>query len=68
MLTEQIISLIEAEARRRNIAPATLCRRAVGNNRVYRNLTAGGSVTLEVADRLMRWVDDNPVPAKDAAA
>ncbi|MFV1753445.1 hypothetical protein, partial [Phaeobacter sp. JH18-37] len=59
----QLISEIEKFASLRGIAPATVTSRAVGNSRLYRRLKDGKSCTLGVADRLRRYMADNPAPA-----
>ncbi|KAJ03294.1 hypothetical protein PM02_10455 [Sulfitobacter mediterraneus] len=60
MTQAELINLIEKQAEARNLAPATLCRLAVGNNRLLRNLKAGRSCTLEVAERFSDWIETNP--------
>lgn len=56
MTTEQLISEIEAFASKKGIAPATVTSRAVGNSRLYHRLKGGKSCTLDVAERLRRYM------------
>lgn len=64
MTQAELIKLIELQADARSIAPATLCRLAVGNNRLLKNLKAGKSCTLEVAERFSDWVKRHPVESQ----
>ncbi len=61
-MTRDFITLIETEAAMRGIAPATLCRMAVQNNRLYGNLCAGCNCTLEIVERLRAYIAANPPP------
>jgi len=56
MTRDQIIQAIEAHAKDRNIAPATVTSRAVGNSRLYQRLKAGGDCTTEVVARLQSFM------------
>lgn len=53
---EKLIADIEAFAQENDLAPATVCGRAVGNNRLYANLKAGAGVSPEVAERFYNYV------------
>jgi len=70
MMTAQLILEIETFASSKGVAPATVTSRAVGNSRLYHRLKNGKSCTLDVADRLRKYMADNPAPApiaEDAA-
>jgi len=58
MNRKQIIEAIEACARRRGIAPATVTSRAVGNSRLYQRLVSGGDCTTEVAGRIVAFIEN----------
>jgi len=64
MTTNELISLIRSEADARGVAEATLCKMAVGNNRLFRHLLSGGTCTLDVAERFVRYVSDNKAAAQ----
>lgn len=66
MTRDILIAQIEAFARYHEIAPATVTSRAVGNSRLYRRLKAGKGCTLDVAERLIRWMDER-APKGNAA-
>lgn len=59
-MNAQLISEIECYAAERHVAPATVTSRAVGNSRLYRRLKDGKSCTLSVAERLRKYMADNP--------
>jgi hypothetical protein len=67
MTSNEFKTFIEEEARKRGCSTTTLCGKAVGNNRLYRNLAGGGSCTLDIAARFKAYVEANPAPAKRAA-
>ena len=56
MTVQHLISEIEAFARKRGIAPATVTSRAVGNSRLYSRLKSGKSCTLDVAERVREFM------------
>ena len=56
MTTEQLISEIEAFASEKGISPATVTSRGVGNSRLYHRLKGGKSCTLDVAERLRKYM------------
>lgn len=60
MTSNDLKSLIEREARLRNWSPATFCKNSVGNNRLHQTLNNGGSCTLDIAERLIAYIDGNP--------
>lgn len=60
-----LISQIEEFAQRRGLAPATVTSRAVGNSRLYSRLRAGGDCTTTVAERLVRWMDQQEAAGAD---
>ena len=62
---QSIINAIKAHAKARNIAPATVTSRAVGNSRLYDRLINGGDCTTEVARRIVAWIEQDK--SKDAA-
>lgn len=68
MTQSELIKLIEQQSSARKIAPATLCRLAVGNNRLLKNLKTGRSCTLDVAERMVAYIDENPINQSAAAA
>lgn len=67
MTRDRLISQIEAFAEARNIAPATVTSRAVGNSRLYSRLVAGGSCTMDVAEKLSDYMASN-WPAEERGA
>ncbi|WP_118138592.1 hypothetical protein [Oceanicella sp. SM1341] len=56
MSNADIIVEIEEFARFAGIAPATVTSRAVGNSRLHRNLKAGRTCTLAVAERVRAYM------------
>lgn len=56
MTHEYLINLIKKAAAARGLSEATLCRLAVGNNRLFKNLSQGKSCTLAVALRLDEYI------------
>jgi len=67
MTSNDLRTLIEREARARNLAPATLCKNAVGNNRLHKTLVGGGSCTLDIAERMTGYIAANPRPKTSPA-
>lgn len=63
MTREQLISEIEDFAEQREIAPATVTSRAVGNSRLYARLKSGKGCTLAVAERLRAFMADHSAAA-----
>lgn len=59
MTKEHLISDIEGFALLMNIAPATVTSRAVGNSRLYHRLKDGKSCTLDVAERIQKFISEN---------
>lgn len=57
MTRDDLITRLEQHAATRGISPATITSRAVGNSRLYQRLTDGGDCTLEVAQRLIAFMD-----------
>ena len=64
----KFVTLIENEAAARGISPRTLCKYAVGNNRLYKHLQNAGTCTLDVMERFEAYVADNPAPQKETGA
>ena len=58
METSELITAIEAYAKRSNLSPATITGRAVGNSRLYQRLKDGGDCTLQVARRVRDYIAD----------
>lgn len=56
MTPDILIARIEAFAKSRNIAPATVTSRAVENSRLYDRLKQGGSCTLKVAAQVEEFI------------
>src|SRR5690606_36788495 len=54
--TGTLLSEIEAFSRQAGIKPSTLGRKAVNDGKLHERLRNGGSVTLETADRIRRWM------------
>ena len=67
MTRDKLISRIEAYAAERGIAPATVTSRAVDNSRLYHRLKGGGGCTLDVAERLVAFMDAAPATPLRAA-
>ncbi len=59
MTPEILKQQIEAFAKAKNIAPATVTSRAVGNSRLFRRLENGGGCGLGTAQRLMAYMAEN---------
>jgi hypothetical protein len=68
MTKQQIIAAIEAHAKQRKIAPATVTSRAVGNSRLYQRLVDGGDCTTEVAARIAAWIERDALPRQPSDA
>jgi hypothetical protein len=68
MTSHEFRDLIEREAAARGCSTATLCKKAVGNNRLYRTLLNGGSCTLDIADRFINFLNDSQVENEKTAA
>ncbi|WP_420415901.1 hypothetical protein [Marinovum algicola] len=63
-MTEQdLIKAVEHYCNASGLAPATLCRKAVGNSRLHKNLVDGKGCTLRVASRLKHFMEKNPPSA-----
>ena len=52
----ELIKAIEAYAKRHDIEPQTVTRRAVGASQLYKRMKNGGSCTLKVANRLWSFL------------
>jgi hypothetical protein len=52
-----IIAKIEKAAKAHKLAPSTICERAVRNTRLYSRLKNNGSVSADVADRLLEYLE-----------
>lgn len=63
----QIIAAIEAHAKVRGIAPATITSRAVGNSRLYKRLIKGGDCTTGIAARILAFIASD-APKNQGAA
>ena len=63
MTRAELISAIEAFAKARDIAPATVTSRAVGNSQLYKRMKNGGSCTLDVAQRIQSYMAEAPSDA-----
>jgi len=55
-----LIQMIERYCRETGISPATLGVRSVGNSRLYERLKRRKARDAEVADRVRRYIDENP--------
>lgn len=66
---EPLIDLIESYCRESGISPATLGVRAAGNSRLYERLKRRKERDAEVAERVRKYISDNPPPSssEDAA-
>jgi len=67
MTNDDLIQRIEDYASRRGWEPATVTSRAVGNSRLYARLRSGGSCTLNVAERLVTFMEHPPVSAEGSS-
>lgn len=65
--TEALLSEIEDFSRKAGIKPSTLGRKAINDGKLHERLRKGGSVTLETAERIRRWMLEYG-PAEDRAA
>lgn len=63
MTEQELIQQVEDYCAAAGLAPATLCRKAVGNSRLHKNLVDGKGCTLRVAAKLQEFMADNPAPA-----
>lgn len=52
MTENEIIDLIERQAKKSGLSEATICERAVGNSRLYSRLKAGGGCSTKTVARL----------------
>jgi hypothetical protein len=60
MTYKDLIDQIEKYAAASNLSPAQITARAVGNRRLYDTLTNDGGCTIHIAEKLCRWIEDNP--------
>jgi hypothetical protein len=56
--TEALLSEIEGFSLRAGIKPSTLGRKAINDGKLYERLKNGGSVTLETAERIRKWMHE----------
>lgn len=55
-----LLTEIESFARRVGLAPATICRKAVGAGHLPGRLRSGGECLPRTARRLRQWMAENP--------
>lgn len=58
-ITGDLLLEIRQGAKAIGIAPSTLCQRAVANSGLIRRLENGGRVTLETAEQIRAYIEDN---------
>ena len=63
---KQIIAEIERHSLLTNLAPATICDRAVGNSRLFKRLLEGGECLPRTARKLRAWMGLGARPGEDA--
>lgn len=56
MSTDDLIQEVEAFARERNLAPATIVSRAVDNGRLYGRLKSGFGCHMKTAERIRAFI------------
>jgi len=61
----QIIKAIDDYATQSGLQQTTICQYAVKNRRAYDRLR-GGSLSMLTAERIIAWIEANPVDAKAA--
>lgn len=66
--TDALLSEIEDFSRRAGMKPSTLGRKAINDGKLHERLRRGGSVTLETAERIRRWMREYPSSAEERAA
>ena len=57
MTEQEIIQLIERQAKATGLSEATVCERAVGNSRLYSRLVSGGGCSTKTVARLTAHFD-----------
>lgn len=67
MSTETLIQEIEAFAKERNLAPATVVSRAADNGRLYGRLKSGFGCTLKTAERIRTFIADQRATKTEGA-
>lgn len=65
--TQKLISEIEAFLRDAGMAESTFGRKAVNDGKLMARLRSSGSVTLEKASQIRRFMAENPANASGAA-
>lgn len=59
---EQLLSLIDAYAQGRGLAPASVTDKVFGAGHIYRRLRDGGDVSTGNFERALRWFADHWPP------
>ena len=57
MDNKDLIKAIEAHAELRGLPPGAITRRALGYHGKYKEMKAGGGITLKNATKLLDWID-----------
>lgn len=65
--TQKLISEIEAFLRDAGMAESTFGRKAVNDGKLMARLRSSGSVTLEKASQIRRFMAENPAVSSEAA-
>ena len=61
-LSKQFVADVEAYAKSVGQTVATVSRRAVGDSKLIKRITSGGSCTFVQAARVRAWIAANPPP------
>lgn len=64
---QHLISAIEAHAKAKGIAPATVTSRAVQNSRLYHHITGGGDCTFDTAARVLAFIEADAAQGGEGA-
>lgn len=67
MQRSQIIKAVDDYCAETGLKASTVCQYAVRNRHFYQNLKDGSDYQVGTADRLMRWIEENPAHARGAA-
>jgi len=67
MNRDQIITAVDTYAAKSGLKQSTICQYALGNRLVYDRLVNGGGCSISSVERLLSWLEKNPVPAREGA-
>lgn len=68
MQRDRLIKAIEAYASVAELKASTVCQYAVKNRNFYDNLVSGGDYKISTAERMIKWIKDNPASQRGKAS